>query len=146
MLIGGNSPAKIDDKGRIKIPTKFRNLLETQYGREFFVTSTNGRFVQIYPLPVWVGILERIGQVSPFHPATGRYLDAVNYYGATANMDRQGRILIQQILREKAQMNGEVAVLGKHDHLAVWNKERIESRLENEELTDDDLRELATLA
>ena len=60
-------------------------------------------------------------------------------------MDRQGRILIQPLLREKAGMNGEVSVLGKNDHLVVWNRERIEGRLENNEVTEDDLRELSTL-
>ena len=145
MLIGGNAPAKIDEKGRIKVPTRFRSLLETQYGREFFVTSTNGRCVEIYPLPVWTAILENMSRISRFHPVAGRYLDAVNFYGCPATMDRQGRILIQSLLREKAGMNGEVSVLGKNDHLVVWNRERIEDRLESNEVTEDDLRELSTL-
>ena len=146
MLIGGNAPAKVDEKGRIKIPTRFRYPLEKQYGREFFVTSTNGQCVEIYPLPIWTAALEKLSRISRFHPVAGRYLDAVNYYGSPATMDRQGRVLIQQLLREKAGMSGEVAVLGKQDHLVVWNRERIEGRLETNEVTDDDLRELSTLA
>ena len=145
MLIGGNAPAKIDEKGRIKVPTRFRSLLEKQYGREFFVTSTNGQFVEIYPLPVWTAMLDKMSPISRFHPVAGRYLDAVNFYGCPATMDRQGRILIQPLLREKAGMNGEVSVLGKRDHLVVWNHERLESRLESNEVTEDDLRELSTL-
>lgn len=145
MLIG-NSPAKIDDKGRLKIPTAFRNPLEKQYGREFFVTSTNGRFVRIYPLPTWTAILEKLSRISPFHPVAGRFLDAVNYYGALATMDRQGRLLIHPLLRTKARINGEVAVLGNQDHLDVWSRELFERKLEQDPVTEEDLRELATLA
>jgi MraZ protein len=144
MLIG-NSPARIDDKGRLKIPTKYRKPLEEQYGREFFVTSVNGRFVQIFPLPVWAARVDKLSRISPFHPVAERYLDAVNFHGAVATMDRQGRILIQPLLRKKAGMNGEVSVLGKNDHLVIWNQERIEKDLVEKEVTDDDLRELSTL-
>lgn len=143
-MLLGNSPAKIDEKGRIKIPTAFRNPLEKQYGREFFVTSVDGRFVQIYPLPIWLSILDRLSKVSSFNPAASRFLNAVNYFGAVAMMDRQGRLLIQPLLRERAGMNGEVAVLGNQDHLAVWNRERFERKLEAEPVTEEDLRELAT--
>jgi MraZ protein len=144
-MLQGNSPAKIDEKGRLKIPTSFRGPLEKQFGREFFVTSISGKFVQIYPLPIWTGILDRLSKVSPFNPAAARFLDAVNYFGAAARMDAQGRVLIQQLLRERAQMNGEVAVLGKRDRLDVWNRDLFERRLEQDPVTDDDLRELSSL-
>ena len=144
-MLQGNAPAKIDEKGRLKIPTAFRAPVEQQFGRELFVTSVHGRFVQVYPLPVWTGILDRLSKVSPFNPAAARFLDAVNYFGAPARMDAQGRVLIQQLLRERAQMNGEVAVLGKRDRLDVWNRDLFERRLEQDPVTDDDLRELASL-
>jgi MraZ protein len=144
-MLLGNSPAKIDDKGRIKIPTAFRAPIERQFGREFFVTSTNGRFVRLYPLPVWLSILEKLSRVSSFNPAASRFLDAVNYFGAHASMDRQGRLLIQPLLRERAQMNGEVAILGNQDHLDVWNREQFERKLEHEPVSEDDLREIAAM-
>lgn len=144
-MLQGNSPAKIDEKGRIKIPTAFRLPLEKQYGREFFVTSISGRFVRLYPMPVWTGILDKLSKVSSFNPAHARFLDAVNYYGSVATMDRQGRVLIHPLLRQKAQMNGEVAVLGNQDHLDVWNRELFERRLEQEPVTESDLREISAL-
>jgi MraZ protein len=144
-MLHGNSPAKIDEKGRIKIPTAFRHPIEQQFGREFFVTSISGSFVRLYPMPVWSGILDRLSNVSSFNPAAARFLDTVNYFGASATMDRQGRVLIQPLLRKRAQMNGEVAVLAKRDHLDVWNREAFEKRLEEAPLTEDDLREISTL-
>lgn len=144
-MLLGNSPAKIDEKGRIKVPTSFRAPIEQQFGREFFITSTNGRFVRLYPLPVWVSILEKLSRVSSFNPAASRFLDAVNFFGSQGTMDRQGRLLIQPLLRERAAMAGEVAVLGNQDHLDVWNRELFERKLDQEPVTEEDLRELATL-
>ena len=144
-MLLGNSPAKIDDKGRVKIPTAFRAPIEKAFGRNFFVTSTNGRFVRLYPMPVWMGILEKLSKISSFNPAAARYLDAVNYFGATAAMDRQGRVLIQPLLRARAQMNGEVAVLGQQNFLEVWSRAQFDERLSRDPLSDDDLIELATL-
>ena len=51
-MFRGNAPARIDDKGRLKIPTGFRALLETKYGRELFLTSLSGEYVRVYPMPV----------------------------------------------------------------------------------------------
>ncbi len=145
-MLLGNAPAKIDDKGRIKIPTAFRVPIEKAYGRQFFITSTtNGRNVRLYPLPVWMAILDRLSKVSSFNPAAARFLDAVNYFGSVGTMDRQGRLLIQPLLRTRAGMNGEVAVLGNQDRLDVWNRESFEQKLEQEPVTDEVLRELASL-
>src|SRR5262245_30879115 len=52
-VLRGNAPAKIDDKGRLKIPNGFRALVQRTYGSEIFVTSLTGDSVRIYPMPVW---------------------------------------------------------------------------------------------
>ncbi len=59
-----------------------------------------------------------------------RYLERVNYFGQQTRLDVQGRILLPQILRESAGMNGDVVVSGQLDHLVVWNHERFVARLE----------------
>ena len=58
-----------------------------------------------------------------------RYLERVNYFGQQVRLDVQGRILVPQILRESASMNGDVVVSGQLNHLVVWNHERFVSRL-----------------
>ena len=59
-------------------------------------------------------------------------------------MDRQGRVLVPQLLRESAAMVGEVSVLGLQNHLAVWNLKRLQDRLfKKEPFTDEDGRLLA---
>ena len=58
-MFRGNAPARIDDKGRLKVPNAFRSLLETKYGRELFLTSLSGEYVRIYPMPVWLEIEQK---------------------------------------------------------------------------------------
>jgi MraZ protein len=142
-MLRGNALATVDDKGRLKLPSAFRAAIEPKYGREFFVTSLRGESVRVYPMQVWVRIEERVAQTSSLSPQVMRFKNSVNFYGQAASMDSQGRILIHSLLREKAGIQGEVAVLGLQDFLEVWNRASFEQRLERNPLTDEDLAILA---
>ena len=142
-MLRGNYAAKIDDKGRLKIPNAFRALVEGQHGKEVFVTSLTGDYVRIYPMPVWMTLEEKLGTIPSSSPARLKFLDRVNYYGQVAEFDVQGRVLIHPRLRESAGMAGEVDVLGQYEWLDVWNHERFVSKLQREPYTDDDARALA---
>jgi MraZ protein len=142
-LFRGNAPARIDDKGRLKIPTSFRALLESKYGRELFLTSLSGDYLRIYPMPVWLEIEQKLGEMPSTHPARLRFLDRVNYYGQAAELDAQGRVIVPFRLRESASMAGDVDVLGQFNYLDVWNHERFLIKLQREPYTDDDARALS---
>ena len=142
-VLRGNAPARIDDKGRLKIPTAFKAVVEAQYGRDLFVTSLTGESVRIYPMPVWVEIERKPAQIPSTHPARLRFFSRVHYYGQAADLDNQGRVLIHPRLRESAGMTGEVDVFGQYDHLEVWNHERFVTKLASEPFTDADARALA---
>src|SRR5689334_21469738 len=75
----GNAPARVDEKGRLKVPTDFRTPLEGKYGREVFVTSLTGDYVRIYPMPVWMDIEQKLGGMPTTHPSRVRFLERVNY-------------------------------------------------------------------
>jgi MraZ protein len=139
----GHEATRIDDKGRLKIPTVFRSFLETKYGREVFLTSLSGEYVRVYPMPVWLGIEEKLGQMPSTHPSRLRFLDRVNFFGQAAEIDAQGRVLIPARLRETATMNGDVDVLGQYDYLDVWNHDRFMTKLQREPYTDEDARALS---
>jgi MraZ protein len=142
-VLRGNYAAKIDDKGRLKIPNAFRALVEEKHGTELFVTSLTGEYVRIYPLPVWLALEEKLARVPSAHPARLKFFDRVNYFGQSAEIDAQGRVVIHQRLRESAGMSGEVDVFGQYDYLDVWNHERFVAKLQREPYTDDDARALA---
>jgi MraZ protein len=142
-MLRGNHPARIDDKGRLKVPNGFRTAIESQWGQELFVTSVTGEFVRLYPMAVWLEIERRLAAVPGTHPSKLRFLDRVNFFGQTGALDRQGRILIPQPLRDSAAMAGEVSVLGQQNYLAVWNLKRLQDRFKKEPFSDEDGRLLA---
>lgn len=142
-MFRGNHTAKIDDKGRLKIPNAFRNLIEKTHGVELFVTSLTGEYVRIYPMPVWAALEEKLGRMPSTHPARLRFFDRVNYYGQCAEVDGQGRVVLPSRLRDSAGMAGDVDVIGQYDYLDVWSHERFVAKLQREPYTDDDARALA---
>ena len=142
-MLRGNHPARVDDKGRLKIPNGFRSLVESQYGAELFVTSVTGESALLYPMAVWMEIERKLAQVPSTNPSKQRFLDRVNFFGQTASMDKQGRVLVPQTLRETAAMAGDVSVLGLQNHLEVWNQKRLTERFKKEPFTDEDGRVLS---
>jgi MraZ protein len=142
-VLRGNAPAKIDDKGRLKVPNAFRAVIEDTHGKTLFVTSLEGDSVLIYPMPVWLDIERRLAQMPTTHPARKKYAARTSYYGQQTELDPQGRVLIHPRLRESAQMAGEVDVLGQQSFLEVWNHERLVARLGRDTFTEDDAKGLA---
>jgi MraZ protein len=144
-VLRGNSPAKIDDRGRLKIPNSFRAFIQDEHGRELFVTSVHGDSVRIYPMPVWADIERKLAQIPSAHPSRLKFLDRVNFYGQVAEIDSQGRVVIPPRLRESATMIGEVDVLGQMNYLDVWNHERFVAKIQRDPFTDEDARALSDL-
>jgi MraZ protein len=143
-VLRGSYSAKIDEKGRLKIPNAFRALVEDQHGAAgLYLTSLSGDSVRIYPMPVWLAVEQRLAKMPSTHPARSKFLDRVNYYGQVGEFDVQGRVLIPQRLRDAAGMAGDVDVLGQAEYLEVWNHDRFVSKLQREPFTDDDARALA---
>ncbi|HVT61322.1 MAG TPA: division/cell wall cluster transcriptional repressor MraZ [Thermoanaerobaculia bacterium] len=142
-MFRGSAPAKIDDKGRLKIPTDFRRVIEERYGPELFVTSVAGDAALVYPLPVWEEIEARLGAMPSTDRVKARYLERVSFYGQQTRIDGQGRVVLPPILRDSAGMTGEVVVSAHLDHLVVWNRERFARRLDEQPFTEDDFRALS---
>ena len=134
----GSSGTRIDEKGRLKVPTVFRGVIQDQHGPDVFVTSVTGENVRIYPMPVWLEIERKLSQMPSNHPARLKFLDRVNFYGQEGELDGQGRVVIPQHLRDSASIVGDVRVFGRLDYIDVWNAERFAEKLQRESWTDDD--------
>ena len=129
-MLRGNALAKIDEKGRLKLPSVFRSVIEPEYGNEFFVTSVRGESVRVFPMTVYAELEERLLRASSLQRTVSKLRTALNYFGQRAVMDPQGRILIHPLLRDKARLNGEVAVLGQQNYLEIWNRAAVEDRID----------------
>jgi len=144
-MLRGNYTARIDSKGRLKIPTPFRRLVEEKHGTGVYVTSLTGENVRIYPLPEWESIEQRLALLPSMDPARRKFLDRTNYYGQQATIDGQGRVLIHPLLRKSAGVVGDVAVLGYLSYLEVWELEKFQQRLLSDPYTEEDEAAIARL-
>jgi MraZ protein len=140
-MFRGNHPARVDEKGRLKLPVEFKRICDELYGPVFFITSLDGERAEVFPMKEWEKIEGQVAGMSG--PAKKRFLYVANSYGQVVEMDAQGRLLIPQQLREKASLTGDAAVLGMQTHLTVVDEERLNRSIEAAPLTDSDLETLA---
>ena len=143
-MLRGNYAAKVDDKGRVKIPATFLESLR-EYGNKFYVTSENGDYVRVYPMTIWNEIEEKLARLSSHNRTKQKFLTRTNYYGQVVELDGQGRILVPPILRESAQMRGDVDVLGNLNYLQIWNHTRFLDNLKASPITEEDEKTLDEL-
>jgi MraZ protein len=144
-MFRGNHPTRVDEKGRLKVPSEFKRVIDEKYAQKFYITSTDGIVAQVYPFEEWERIEQKLASLSTFNPTKKRFLNRTNYYGQVVEMDGQGRLLVPQILRESAQIRGEVAVLGMLTHLEVRNLEAFRKEIDEQAFTDEDIKTLDDL-
>jgi len=143
-MFRGNHPTRVDEKGRLKVPAEFKRVIDEKYAQKFYITSLDGIVAQVYPFEEWERIEQKLAALSTYNPTKKKFLTRTNYYGQVVEMDGQGRLLVPQILREAAQIRGEVAVLGNLTYLEVRNLEALDKEVK-EPFTDEDTRTLDEL-
>jgi len=144
-MFRGNHPTRVDEKGRLKVPAEFKRVIDEKYNEKFYITSLDGKVGQVYPFEEWERIEQKLAGLSNFNPTKKKFLDRVNYYGQMVEMDGQGRLLMPQLLREAAQIKGEVAVTGNLNHLVVRNLEAYRTEIEEQPFTPEDEKTLDDL-
>jgi MraZ protein len=142
-MFRGNHPTRVDEKGRLKIPADFKRVIDERCGSQFFITSLDGERAQVWPMPEWQKVEEKIAAMTTV--SKKKILDRLNYYGQEAEMDAQGRVLIPQVLRESAKKVGDVVVLGHDRHLEVVNHDLFRAKLDTEQMTATDEAEAAAV-
>ena len=110
----------IDAKGRLIIPSKFRELL----GEEFVLTKGLDGCLSIYPMDEWNAFEEKL-RALPLTNKNARTFTRFFVAGATnCELDKQGRILVPQTLREFAGLEKDVVLTGNLNRIEVWSKEK----------------------
>ncbi len=140
----GGYPATVDAKGRFKLPARLREQLETGYGREVYVCSLFPGELSLYPLAEWESFEERLLSKSAFKPAVRKLVERASY-GQSTELDDHGRILIPVLLRSVLDLEGEVVVSGRINHLVLTRRERADEILKDDTLSHEELEELADL-
>jgi MraZ protein len=141
-MFRGNHPTRVDEKGRLKLPVDHKRTVDTVYGQNiFFITSRDGQRVEIWPMKEWEAVEAQLAEL-PASAAKTKLLDAINYWGQVVEFDSAGRLLIPQLLRENAEMSGDVAVIGMQKYLTVDLDARRRSTLKANPVTDADVEQI----
>jgi MraZ protein len=142
-MLRGSAQARIDDKGRLKVPTQFLRFIQERYGLEVFITSIEGQSALVFPLAVWEERELKLLALPGADPLRRKYLERANFYGQQSELDGQGRVVIPPLLRQSAAITGDVSVNGRLDHLEVWNHDRLMKRFVDQPFTDQDYQQLS---
>ena len=124
-MLRGHATAKVDSKGRLKIPAEFLTGLLELCGesREVFLTSRDGRMVLVYPLAVWEEHERQLSELPSTDPNVELYLRTVSFWGKETTIDAAGRVLVHPLLREAAGVNGTASVFGKQRLIEICDFE-----------------------
>jgi MraZ protein len=117
----GRSSARLDAKGRLRIPTKFREVLQKNY-TDTLIVSKHEECLVAYPPEKWDEMEAKAANLSQFNSAHRSFVRRFISGAEICEFDTQGRILIPPMLREEAHLGQEVILVGMLSSFEIWNK------------------------
>ncbi len=122
-MFTGLSFHTLDDKGRLAIPARFRDVLRGKGDERLFITTSDVCLVA-YPADEWRSLTEKVSQLSLMEPEIQAFRRFYIGGASECPCDKQGRVLIPQPLRELAELDGQLLVQGMQRNFEIWNKDR----------------------
>lgn len=129
-MFRGVAQLNLDSKGRLAVPSRFRDALATRSGGRLVVTADSDRCLLIYPLPDWEPIEQKLMSLSSFNAQIRELQRRLVGYAEDVAMDATGRILVPPALRRFAQLEKSVVLVGQGAKFELWNAESWEQRME----------------
>ena len=129
-MFRGVAQLNLDSKGRLAVPSRFRDALITQASGHLVVTADADRCLLIYPLPDWEPIEHKLMSLSSFNAQIRELQRRLVGYAEDVVMDATGRILVPPALRRYAQLDKAVVLVGQGHKFELWNKDHWDELLE----------------
>jgi MraZ protein len=121
-LFRGVSTINLDTKGRMAMPSRYRDLLMSQYdGRLVATIDIDEKCLLLYPIDEWEEIQGKLEKLSSFDPKSRRAQRMLIGHATDLEMDGSGRILLPQILRDRAELDKHVALVGQGKKFEIWS-------------------------
>ena len=123
-MFRGVSAINLDAKGRMAMPVRYRDVL-TQHcqGRMVFTIDMDERCLLLYPLPEWEVIQNRLERLPNVDRAARRVQRLLIGHATDVDMDGSGRLLLPPMLREFAELDKKLVLLGQGNKLEVWSEQ-----------------------
>jgi len=128
----------IDSKGRLSIPSKFRETLNERYDSRLVITTYDNCLIA-YPFTEWQVLEDKVASMPEFKKDTKAFLRFFYSSAADCSIDKLGRILVPQALRDYAKLEKDVVLIGALKHVEIWSKalwEQAEAQASQEEIVD----------
>lgn len=123
MFRGANS-ISLDDKGRLAIPARYRNLLSLDCDGKLVCTiDIKQPCLLLYPVPEWQVIEQKLAKLSSMNPAERRLQRLLLGYADDCEMDKNGRVLIATPLRQHAGLNKKLMLVGQLNKFEIWDED-----------------------
>lgn len=138
----GNPKAKLDERGRLKMPAEFKAFIDRKYGKDFsdfYITSREGEDAEIYPMPEWQHQQAKILRMPKGLPLRKKLLESDALYGDRVEMDPQGRLLLPEELRNEGMVNVEVKVKGEGILMRVMSLKSLREKVKSTTYTEQDV-------
>jgi MraZ protein len=127
-MFRGSFEHNVDAKGRVSVPSKFRDIIAERFEGKLVLSIDLDRCVTVYPLEEWERVEEKIRSVPQMQQEVKDYMRFVFSSAAECELDRQGRILIPPALRERAGITKSVVVVGIINKIEVWDRATWDAR------------------
>lgn len=121
MFFRGATPISLDGKGRLAIPTKYRDALMERCGGRLVCTLDPSACLLLYPFPEWVPIEQKLNALPSFDPLSRQMQRLLVGSATDLEMDGAGRILLPGLLRERARLERDVVLIGQGNKFEIWN-------------------------
>ncbi|VAW80648.1 Cell division protein MraZ [hydrothermal vent metagenome] len=122
-MFHGGSTVKLDAKGRLALPTRYRGEISERYEGRLMVTVHKDGCLLLYPLPEWEQIEYRLTNTPNLDRRTRDMQRMLTGYATDVEMDGNGRILLTPRLREFASLEKTVALVGVGKKFEIWDEE-----------------------
>ncbi len=146
-MFRGSSFNTIDSKGRIIIPARFRDVIKAGGGDGVIVTRLD-KALFAYTFDQWSKIESKVLAISETSEYMRRFRRVFIGGASDCNCDKQGRILIPPVLRQYAELEKEIVLVGQIVHFEIWSKENYEQevvQMEEDMKKEDVSNEIAKL-
>jgi MraZ protein len=130
-MFRGRFEHALDPKGRLNLPAKYREILAGKYNDQIFLMSLgDGQNLRIYPLKEWENLEAKIAQLPSMNEHINNFMLQVSYFSSECELDKAGRVLIPQHLRDHVGFTRDVTLIGKLNFIEVWDKTKLLNKLE----------------
>ncbi len=139
-MFRGRYDHRVDEKGRLSLPSRYREILIKNYDGHLFLTSSIERDnLRIYPLKSWEQVEAKLAELPSHDVFYNALVYQASFYGHECNMDGSGRVLIPQMLRDRVELKEQVTLIGKLNYIQVWDREKAWSKAKQNDAMARDL-------